>query len=169
MMAWVTDSPSGMNNRSTSLEYRFLSSMQGSLGIGANLNKWTPADFATAKKMVAEYKAVQATVQEGALYRLISPEGGSEYSVTESVARDGHEAAVFAFLHSSQEGGAFPRLYLRGLDPDAVYSIHAKEGKLEDGSPEHASGDYWMQHGAGISLRGDFQAAFFTLEREQGR
>jgi alpha-galactosidase len=166
MMAWVTDSPSGMNNRSTSLEYRFLSSMQGSLGIGANLNKWTPADFATAKKMVAEYKAVQATVQEGALYRLISPEGGSEYSVTESVARDGHEAAVFAFLHSSQEGGAFPRLYLRGLDPDAVYSIHAKEGKLEDGSPEHASGDYWMQHGAGVSLRGDFQAAFFTLERE---
>lgn len=166
MMAWVTDSPNWMNNRSTSLEYRFLSSMQGSLGIGANLNKWTPADFATAKKMVAEYKSVQATVQEGALYRLISPESGSEYSVTESVARDGHEAAVFAFLHSSQEGGAFPRLYLRGLDPVAVYSIHAKEGKLQDGSPEHASGDYWMHHGVGVSLRGDFQAAFFTLERE---
>src|SRR5580704_2136802 len=44
MMAWVTDSPNWMNNRSTSLEYRFLSSMQGSLGIGANLNKWTPED-----------------------------------------------------------------------------------------------------------------------------
>ena len=104
MMAWVTDSPNWMNNRSTSLEYRFLSSMQGSLGIGANLNKWTPEDFATAKKLVAEYKAVRATVQDGALYRLISPLGGSEYSVTESVARDGHEAVVFAFLHSSQQG-----------------------------------------------------------------
>jgi len=166
MMAWVTDSPNWMNNRSTSLEYRFLSSMQGSLGIGANLNKWTPEDFATAKAMVAEYKQVRATVQEGALYRLISPLGGSEYSATESVARDGHEAAVFAFLHSSQEGQPFPRLYLRGLDPDAVYSIHSQTGKLEDGAPQRASGDYWMNHGVGVSLRGDFQAAFFTLEKE---
>jgi alpha-galactosidase len=73
MMAWVTDSPNWMNGRSTSLEYRFLSSMQGSLGIGANLNKWTPEDFAAAKRLIAEYKAVRATVQDGALYRLISP------------------------------------------------------------------------------------------------
>jgi len=29
MMAWVTDSPNWVNQRSTSLEYRFLSSMQG--------------------------------------------------------------------------------------------------------------------------------------------
>jgi alpha-galactosidase len=50
MMAWVTDSPTWVNHRTLSLEYRFLSSMQGSLGIGANLNKWTPEDFATAKK-----------------------------------------------------------------------------------------------------------------------
>jgi alpha-galactosidase len=166
MMAWVTDSPNWMNTRSTSLEYRFLSSMQGSLGIGANLNKWTPEDFATAKRLVGEYKAVRTTVQDGALYRLISPAGGSESSVTESVSRDGHEAAIFAFLHSSQEGQPYPQLYLRGLDPDAVYSIHAQEGKLEDGTVQKASGDYWMHHGVNVSLRGDFQAAFFKLERE---
>jgi alpha-galactosidase len=115
--------------------------------------------------MVAEYKAVRQTVQEGALYRLISPVG-SEYAATESVARDGHEAAVFAFLHSSQEGKPFPQLYLRGLDPDAIYSLHVEDGKLADGTVERASGDYWMQHGVEVSLRGDFQAAFFTLERE---
>ena len=166
MMAWVTDSPNGMNARSTSLEYRFLSSMQGGLGIGANLSKWTPEEFATAKRLVGEYKAVRTTVQDGALYRLISPAGGSESSVTESVSRDGHEAVVFAFLHSSQEGQPYPQLYLRGLDPEAVYSIHAQEGKLDDGTVQKASGDYWMHHGVNISLRGDFQAAFFKLERE---
>jgi alpha-galactosidase len=85
------------------------------------------------------------------------------------VARDGHEAAVFAFLHSSQEGQPFPRLYMRGLDPDAVYSIHEQTEKLEDATPQRASGDYWMNHGVGVSLRGDFQAAFFTLEREEAR
>jgi hypothetical protein len=29
-----------------------------------------------------------------------------------------------------------------------------------------ASGDYRMHHGVSVSLRGDFQASFFTLERE---
>jgi alpha-galactosidase len=41
MMAWVTDSPHWLNKRTTSLEYRMLSSMQGSLGIGANIAKWS--------------------------------------------------------------------------------------------------------------------------------
>jgi alpha-galactosidase len=169
MMAWVTDSPNWMNGRSTSLEFRFLSSMQGSLGIGANLNKWKPEDFAAAKRLVSEYKAVRPTVQDGALYRLISPVGGTDYSVTESVARDGHEAAVFAFLHSSQKGQTYPPLFLRGLDPNAMYSFHLQEGKLADGAVQRASGDYWMHQGVNISLRGDFQAAFFTLEREGTR
>ena len=166
MMAWVTDSPNWMNNRTTSLEYRFLSSMQGGLGIGANLNKWTPEDFATAKRLIAEYKSVRTAVQDGALYRLISPAGGSEYSATESVSRDGHQAAIFAFLHSSQKGQPYPALYLRGLDPSAIYSLHMQEGKLDDDTVQKASGDYWMHHGVNLSLRGDFQAAFFTLERE---
>ncbi|MDR3573580.1 MAG: alpha-galactosidase, partial [Anaerolineaceae bacterium] len=102
MMAWVTDSPNWVNHRSTSLEFRFLSAMQGGLGIGANLNKWTPVDFEIAKKMVSQYKQVRSTVQNGSLYRLISPFGGSEFSATESVSPDQTEAVIFAFLHSSQ-------------------------------------------------------------------
>lgn len=169
MMAWVTDSPNWMNGRATSLTYRFLSSMQGSLGIGANLNKWAAEDFATAKKLIEEYKSVRATVQDGALYRLISPENGSEYSATESVARDGHEAAVFAFLHSSEEGQPYPQIYVRGLDPDAMYRIQLHEGRFAEGAVQSASGEYWMHHGVALLLRGDFQGAFFTLERESGR
>ena len=140
--------------------------MQGSLGIGANLNKWSTEDFVAAKRLVAEYKAVRVTVQDGALYRLISPTQNSEYSATESVSRDNHQAAIFAFLHSSQKGQPYPQLYLRGLDPDAEYSIHVFEGKLADGTVQKASGEYWMHYGIGVSLRGDFQATFFTLERE---
>jgi alpha-galactosidase len=169
MMAWVTDSPNWMNGRSTSLQYRFLSSMQGSLGIGANLNKWTPEEFAAAKKLVAEYKSVRTTVQDGDLYRLISPTHGSEYSVTESVARDGHEAAIFAFLHSSQQGQPFPQVFLRGLDSKAQYSLHVQEGKLSDDTAQRASGEYWMNHGVNLSLHGDFQAAFFILEKVENR
>jgi alpha-galactosidase len=166
MMAWVTDSPNWMNNRSTSLEYRFLSSMQGGLGIGANLNKWAAEDFTTAKAMIAQYKRLRSTVQDGALYRLISPENGSEYSVTESLSKDGREAAIFAFLHSSQLGESYPRLFPRGLEEAGEYSIHTLDGKLDSRIPQHASGDYWMHRGIEVSLRGDYQATLFTLEKE---
>jgi alpha-galactosidase len=165
MMAWVTDSPSGADFAPFSLEYRFLSSMQGSLGIGADLNKWTPEDFATAKKMVAQYKSVRETVQRGALYRLITPEHNSEQSVTESVSRDGKQAVTFAFLHSSREGYPFPRIYLRGLDAGATYRLAALDGKLADDTPDSASGAYWMNRGVDVELRGDFRAAAFTLQR----
>lgn len=165
MMAWVTDSPTWMNHRTLSLEYRFLSSMQGALGIGANLNNWTPDDFATARKMVEQYKTIRETVQRGSLYRLISPENGSEQSVTEYVSRDGLQTVVFAFLHSSHEGYPFPRIYLRGLDAASTYRVSALDGRLADGTPAEASGAWWMQHGIDVDLEGDFQAAALVLQR----
>ena len=165
MMAWVTDSPSWGNNRTTSVSYRFLSSMQGSLGVGANLNKWSDADFATAKELITAYKQVRETVQHGNLYRLISPQNGSEFSATETVAQDSHEAVLFAFLHSSTMGYPYPRVFLKGLDGSAQYHLTPISGSLVKGSPEVASGAYWMEHGADLDLRGDFQAAAFRLER----
>ncbi len=164
MMAWVTDSPTWANNRSTTVAYRFLSSMQGSLGVGANLNKWTPSEFETAKQMIAAYKQVRETVQHGSLYRLISPREGSEVSVTESVAIDKKQGVLFAFLHSSQMGYPFPRVYLRGLDPKANYRVTPIAGVLMKDSPAIASGSYWMSHGVDVNLRGDFQAAAFRFE-----
>ena len=164
MMAWVTDSPSWMNDRSTSLEYRFLSSMQGSLGVGANLNKWTPEEFETAKQLIAAYKQVRETVQHGSLYRLVSPRDGSEISVTESVARNKNQAVLFAFLHSSQMGYPFPRVYMRGLEPKANYRVTPIAGTMVKGSPTIASGSYWMGHGVDVNLRGDFQAAAFRFD-----
>ena len=164
MMAWVTDSPSWANNRTTTVAYRFLSSMQGSLGVGANLNHWTPADFATAKNLVTAYKGIRETVQHGSLYRLISPRDGSEESVTESVSKDKDQAVLFAFLHSSHMGYPFPRVYLRGLNPTAEYRVTSISGALAKDFPTVASGSYWMSHGLDIDLRGDFQAAAFRFD-----
>jgi alpha-galactosidase len=167
MMAWVTDSPHWLNGRSTSLAYRMLSSMQGSLGIGANLNRWTAEDFATAKRLIAAYHAVQPTIVQGDLYRLLSPRDGSEMSATESVSRDKNQAVVFAFTHSTQEGHGFPLLLLQGLDPDAEYQLTFIEGKERQGTPSSASGAWWTRHGVWLDLRGDFQAAGFRLDRQR--
>ncbi len=165
MMAWVTDSPHWLNFRSTSLAYRMLSSMQGSLGIGANLNHWTPDDFATAKRLIAAYHSVQRTIVRGDLYRLISPRDGSEFSSTETVSADKNQVVVLAFTHSTQEGRGFPLLQLQGLDPNAEYQLTWIEGKALPGTPQTASGSWWMNHGINLDLRGDFRAAAFHLDR----
>ena len=170
MLAWVTDSPHWMNNRATSLTYRLLSSMEGSLGIGANLNKWTDADMATAKRLIAAYHEVQLTVTQGDLYRLIAPTnnvtGPSEFAATEMVAPDKHQAVMFAYANATIEGRNFPLLQWKALDPKATYKLTTIEGKTLPGTPETASGAWWMNHGLEIELRGDYVAAAFRLDRQ---
>src|SRR5664279_116363 len=139
MMAWVTDSPHWLNGRSTSLTYRMLSSMQGSLGIGANLNHWTAEDFALVKRLIAAYHEVQPTIVQGDLYRLISPRDGSGMSATETVSSDKNQAVVFAFANATKEGRGFPLLQLEGLDQDAEYKLSSIEGKLHPGMQASAS------------------------------
>jgi alpha-galactosidase len=170
MMAWVTDSPHTLEKqtRITSLQYRMLSSMQGSLGIGANIAKWTPDEAALAKRLIAAYHQVQPTIVQGDLYRLISPRNGSEFSATQSVNHDKTQSVVFAFIHSTQEGRGFPILKLKGLDPEAEYTLTPIEGKASPSTPATASGAYWMNHGLEMdeAFRGDFQAAAFRLDRK---
>ena len=168
MMAWVTDSPHWLNHRSTSLTYRMLSSMQGSLGIGANIDKWNDDEMATAKRLIAAYRQVQPTIVQGDLYRLISPRNGSEFSATQTVNHDKSQSVVFLFIHSTQEGRLFPRLKLEGLDPAADYALTSIEGKAAPQTPAVASGAWWMNHGLDMddNFRGDFQAAAFRLDRK---
>jgi alpha-galactosidase len=162
MMAWVTDVPN-LNGRSTPLKYRFLVAMQGSLGIGSNLNHWTDADFALASRMVGIDKEIRATVQQGNLYRLFSPREG-EFTANQYVSQDGKQAVLFAFLHSQQYLRPAPVVYLRGLDERAVYRIKPIDDKLTGGL-ETASGSYLMNHGIELRLGGDFDSTMLTLER----
>jgi alpha-galactosidase len=170
MMAWVTDSPHTLEGqrRVTSLQYRMLSSMQGSLGIGADISKWNDEEMATAKRLIAAYHQVQKTIVQGDLYRLISPRNGSEFSATQTVNREKSQSVVFAFIHSTEEGRGFPRLKLDGLDPKANYALTPIEGAAAKGTPTTASGAWWMNHGLDMSehFKGDFQAAAFRLDRK---
>jgi alpha-galactosidase len=158
MSAWVTDVPN-MNGRSTPLQYRFLVAMQGALGIGSNLNKFSEADSALAAKMIALDKRIRETVQLGDLYRLLLPDE-NDTSSNEYVSKDGKEAVVFAFRHSQEYNTPAPTIRLRGLDPKAVYRMETLEG-----STSEASGAYLMQNGISVRLRGDFDSTLVMLHR----
>ena len=156
-----------VNGRATSLAYRMLSSMQGSLGIGANLNHWTAEDFATAKRLIAAYHSVQRTIVRGDLYRLISPRNSSEMSATETVSGDKSQAVVFAFANCHEQR---PWLSVAATTrPGSGCGIQTQLDRRQSlpGTPASASGAWWMHHGIQLDLRGDFQGAAFQLDRQR--
>jgi len=152
-----------MNNRTTPLKYRFLVAMQGSLGIGANLNKWSGDDFKLAADMVRTYKSIRETVQMGKLYRLLSPRQG-ELTTNQYVSEDGRQSVLFAFLHSQQMRRDPPTIYLRGLDEKATYRLKTIDNKLVERQQE-LSGSYLMNQGLNFRLTGDFDSTIVILEK----
>jgi alpha-galactosidase len=164
MSAWVTDVPN-MNGRSTPLQYRFLVAMQGALGIGANLNKWTEEDAQLAAKMVTLDKKIRDTVQFGGLYRILSPRNG-DTTANEYVSSDGSEALLFAFRHSQEYNTPPPVIYLEGLNPRSLYRIESIDNKLVNKQPE-VSGAWLMQNGLHLELKGDFDSTLVLMHRIQ--
>src|SRR5260370_23348818 len=102
-----------MNTRSLPLAFRFLTAMQGALGVGSNLNKFSEADSTLAANMIAAYKRIRATVQSGDLYRISNPRT-NDVTVNQYVAADGKQSVVFALRHSQQYNTAAPTIPLRG-------------------------------------------------------
>src|SRR5258708_27280334 len=99
------------------------------------------------------------------MFSLPCRRGASQYAATEPVSADGQQAVLFAFLHSSSMLYPYPRIQLRGLEPEARYRLRAIAGELEEGSLEEASGAYWMSRGIDLRLAGDFQAAALVFVR----
>jgi alpha-galactosidase len=162
MSAWVTDVPN-MNRRSAPLQYRFLVAMQGALGIGANLNRWSADEAAAAAKLIATYKRIRNTVQLGELYRILSPRAG-DVTANQYVSADGRQSVLFAFRHSQQYNTAAPTIHLEGLDARALYRVESIDGKLVERQSQF-SGAYLMGAGLNLNLRGDYDSTAVILER----
>lgn len=163
MAAWVTDVPNFLNHRVIPLQFRFLVAMQGALGIGGNLNKWTPEEIQLATHLTAFYKSIRTTVQHGKLYRLRRPQT-QEATDVEYVAQDGSQAVLFSYLHSQQYGMAQPRVRLQGLNPEAMYRLHPLDPAKYKGDVT-ISGALLMGDGVSIRLQGDYDSTAIALER----
>ena len=167
MMAWVTNSPHWVNNRQTTLAFRFLSAMQGGLGIGTDLNKWEAVDFDIARAYVAAYKRIRETVQQGDLYRLNQSTEADPRWTNLYVASDRSQAVLFSLIANTHKFDVMPAIALKGLDPKANYRIESMAAEpLPATVPQVASGAYWMHHGLDVTMRGDFQGVGIILTRQ---
>lgn len=140
MRAWVTDWNS--DKRPVPIDYRFNSSMQGSLSVGANLDRLSAEDLQKCKDNIAFYKKIRPLVQFGNLYRLKTADKNGYYA-TEYANGDG------AILFVCGVGTALfaQRLHdvtLCGLDENAQYTY------TFGGRRYTKSGAYLMNKGIAI-------------------
>lgn len=137
MRAWVTDWNS--DKRPATLDYRFNSSMQGSLSVGANLNRLSADELEKCKQYISLYKQIRPLVQFGKLYRLKTADKNG-YFATQYANDDG--AVLFVCdIGTVQFNRRLHEITLRGLDESSVYSYTL------DGREYKKSGAYLMNKG----------------------
>ncbi|MEY9965814.1 alpha-galactosidase [Streptacidiphilus sp. MAP12-16] len=157
MAAWVTDVPNQQSGRSVPLRFRFHSAMSGLLGLGGDLNEWSPEELKEAEGYVSEYKTIRHLVQHGVLHRLRAPQTHAVTAVQYSSA-DAGEAVVFGWLQQPRFGRPQPPLRLAALDPAARYR------EQRTGAVHH--GATLLERGLDLPLpAGDWSSAVVHLVR----
>ena len=185
MACHVTASPNHQTKRETPLKYRFDVAMTGRLGFELHPKDMTAEEIAFAKAAVADYNRIRPVVQRGDLYRLVSPYEkplaalmyvDSKNPVNHvNPVKEPPVAVVFA-LGLKIEGERTETLHLRGLDPEATYSIkeincgerlHLAR-RVEDAAPQSATGRDLMERGLAVTFSGDYDSAVFEVRRVCG-
>ena len=94
------------------------------LGVEMVPATFTPAEREFAKRAIAEYKLIRPIVQQGDLYKLISPtEGSREYAALNYVNSDKSKAVVMVYRLLYTFGMPHRIIRLQGLDPERHYRI----------------------------------------------
>ena len=170
MAAHVTETPNHQTGRSVSLKYRFDVAMTGRLGFELHPKNMTAEEVGFAKKCVADYKKIRATVQQGDLYRLVSP-FENDYAALLYVNETKDEAVVFVLgLEGCKERDYLPAIRLEGIDPARRYTVREinvwKDGHSRmDG--QTLGGDALMAGGLRVRLREDRDSAVFVLKESR--
>ncbi len=154
--AHVSAVPNHQVGRITPLATRGDVAMSGNFGYELDLTRFTEDEVVEVKRQVALYKDIRALVQQGDLYRLLSPFEGNE-TAWMFVSDDRSEALVFFFRVLAEPTPAPTILKLQGLHPDYDYIV--------DGQGAPLGGDRLMHAGLPVpALHGDYASKPFRLK-----
>lgn len=152
LAAHVCSAQNKYTQRRTPLKFRFdVASMcrMGMEMVPADLNE---AEKAYAKRAISEYKRIRNVVQQGDLYKLVSPyEGRRDYASLMYVDQSKDKAVAFVYRMLFTRKMHQRIIKLQGLDPDKKYLIREVapevEGKPIELDGKIVSGRYLMDEG----------------------
>ena len=140
LAAHVGSAYSKYTQRLIPIKFRFDVASMCRLGMEMVPSKLNDAEREYAKRAIAEYKTIRPVVQQGDLYRLISPyDGDRSYTSLMYVNETKDKAVVFAYRHLIWREMANPIIRLQGLKADAKYRIREVAPEVE-GKPARING-----------------------------
>lgn len=123
MASHISASPNHQTRRSIPIKYRIDVAMSGRLGMEIQPSTMTDEEKETCRKAIAEYKQIRPVVQQGDIYRLLSPYDHKGAASLMMVAPDKNEAVFYWWKTESFINQHLPRIPMAGLDPDKTYVV----------------------------------------------
>ncbi len=146
MSAHLSASPNHQTGRSTGFETRGIVAMGGNFGYELDVTKFTEEEREMVRRQIKDYNKYQALVQNGELYRLISPYKNRMYSAWEYVADDKSEALLTFAVMRREIYTRYYLIKLRGLDAGKRY-LSSRDGKVYSGA---------LLMNSGVNLEGNY-------------
>lgn len=147
MRAWVTDI--NWYNKPCTLDFRFNIAMQGSLGIGGDLTKYSDDDLEICKRNIALYKDIRELVQFGSLYRNMDIDE-DEILFNQYVNDEKTKSVAFIAANGTRFYKKAVPLCFDGLDEAKRYTLTINDETYEK------SGAYLMNVGIDLEVRGAY-------------
>ena len=161
--------PNHITKRITPLKFRFDVAMSAKLGMDLQPKDMTEEDKTFAKKAIQEYYGIRQIVQQGDLYRLLSPYESTKTAMM-YVTEKQDKAVVFAYLLKKNINGEKTPLVLKGLDPNKRYQlkeVNKDEKRYSWFKPlegQTFTGDYLMKYGLRFPMYDEFDSKVILLE-----
>lgn len=165
MGAHVSAQPNHQTHRSTPLKFRFDVAMAGRLGMEMQPSDMTEEERIFSKQAIATYKAIRPIIQQGDLYRLLSPLDQDGFASLMYVNDTKQDAVFFLYKTHHFVKQRQPLFRMAGLNPDQLYRLTELNvaGKPIAVNGQCFSGAFLMEHGLHIPVDREYASCVIRL------
>lgn len=123
MGSHISASPNHQTFRHVPLKFRIDVAMSGRLGVELQPSSMTDGELSMCKNAITSYKHIRPIVQQGDLYRLISPYDNKGVASMMYVSQDKKQAVLYWYKTEHFHNQHLPSVCLAGLDPNSSYRM----------------------------------------------
>lgn len=175
MASHISAAPNHQTFRTIPLKFRIDVAMSGRLGMEIQPKNMTPEEIALCRNAIAEYKEIRPVVQQGDLYRLLSPYDKLGLASLLYATPDKSRAVFFWWKTETFCNQQLPRVPMAGLDAGKLYRVRelnriddhplSFEGKVFSGAFLMANGlEIPYEHDLDWNKRLDYASRVLLLE-----
>ena len=154
--------------RAIPLKFRFDVAMTGRLGMEMKPSDLSEEEMEFSRKAFSTYKEIRPVIQQGDLYRLISPYDNTGYASQIFVSADRSEAVFFAYKFKICASDCnIPCFRFDGLDPEASYTLTElnRNGVAQPWEGKCFTGRFLMNTGLELTLKRQYSSAVIKLQK----